>query len=56
MGRPNAYLAVQCMYLTLIITALQIVLVSLQDTDIGPLEIACRFTHVGCIRWMSSGK
>lgn len=50
MGRPNAYLAVQCMYLTLIITALQIVLVSLQDTDIGPLEM-----RVDSPTWVASG-
>jgi hypothetical protein len=40
-GSSNAYLAVQCMYLTLIITALQIVLMGLKDTGVASLEDAC---------------
>jgi hypothetical protein len=35
---PNPYLAELCMYLTLITTVLQIVIMGLEDTGVAPLE------------------
>jgi hypothetical protein len=37
-GSSNPYLAEQCMYLTLITTVLQIVIMGLEDTGVAPLE------------------
>jgi hypothetical protein len=41
---PNPYLAELCMYLTLITTVLQIVIMGLEDTGVAPLE-KCVWIH-----------